>query len=166
MAGLPNRSWSHLRRPAKTPAAFPPTVERVQRAASSCGRPGRPCPEETNLPPRGLRGTVRFHQRVRRRTPHLQDTRVDSGDGRRRVACTVGSLKRPGRDIALEVGICVYFYTEKHVGGRGKKGGLSEYAERIGKSRPNVSIYRNAAEVFETVKPYIDVHLSVLLEKA
>jgi N6-adenosine-specific RNA methylase IME4 len=37
-------------------------------------------------------------------------------------------------------------------GGRGKKGGLSEYAEKIGKTKQHVSETREAAEVYLTVK--------------
>lgn len=37
--------------------------------------------------------------------------------------------------------------------GRGKEGGLSEYARQIGKSQPYISRVRQAAEVFKIVKP-------------
>jgi len=37
-------------------------------------------------------------------------------------------------------------------GGRGKKGGLAAYAERIGRDRPNVIKLRCAAEVFASLK--------------
>jgi hypothetical protein len=38
-------------------------------------------------------------------------------------------------------------------GGRGKTGGISEYARRVGKSQPYISQVRSAAEVLRVVKP-------------
>ena len=42
-------------------------------------------------------------------------------------------------------------YVAKSKGGRGKKGGLSEYAERLGKSDSRIGEYRQAAKVVETI---------------
>lgn len=53
---------------------------------------------------------------------------------------------------ALEIGIHAFKAVPPEKGGRGKKGGLSEYADRIGKKQPNVSRYRNAGEVFEAIR--------------
>lgn len=53
----------------------------------------------------------------------------------------------------LEIGIHALHYVPTETGGRGKKGGLSAYAARVGKQRQNISDYRSAAEVFEAVKP-------------
>ena len=62
----------------------------------------------------------------------------------------------------LEIGIHALKAVPKSEGGRGKKGGLSEYAAKIGKHRPNVVAYRNAAEVATNVS--IDRH--VFLDRA
>jgi hypothetical protein len=52
---------------------------------------------------------------------------------------------------ALEVGIHARGAAEKELGGKGKKGGLSEYARAIGRSTAYVSQVRAAAEVFASV---------------
>jgi hypothetical protein len=49
-------------------------------------------------------------------------------------------------------------------GGRGKKGGLSEYARRIGKDKGNLSRYRDAARVVCMLNRCIDT--TVLIDKA
>lgn len=50
-------------------------------------------------------------------------------------------------------------------GGRGNEGGLSQYAQQIGKPRQNLGVYKNGAEVYEATKNLnIDVHL--FLDKA
>ena len=38
-------------------------------------------------------------------------------------------------------------YVDKGQGGRGQKGGMSAYAEQVGKNRGNIQTYKNAAEV-------------------
>lgn len=48
-------------------------------------------------------------------------------------------------------------------GGRGKKGGLSEYAERVGKSKQYVSQLKDAAEVLAANR---QVDLTVFLDRA
>lgn len=51
----------------------------------------------------------------------------------------------------LEIGIHAFEAVPLSKGGRGKKGGLSEYAEKIGKDKGDVSRYRDAGEVCKTV---------------
>jgi hypothetical protein len=51
----------------------------------------------------------------------------------------------------LEIGIHAFEAVPTSKGGRGKKGGLSEYAEKIGKGQNNVTAYRNAGEVILNV---------------
>src|SRR5262245_33407309 len=58
----------------------------------------------------------------------------------------------------LEIGIHAFKAVPPETGGRGKKGGLSAYADRIGRPHQNVSRYRNAGAVFETVK---NLHINV-----
>ena len=48
----------------------------------------------------------------------------------------------------LEIGIHALTAVPKGKGGRGKKGGLSQYAEKVGKKQQDVSTYRKAGEVF------------------
>jgi ParB-like chromosome segregation protein Spo0J len=47
----------------------------------------------------------------------------------------------------LEIGMHALHYVEKATGGRGQKGGLSAYAEAIGKDKGRISRLRDAAEV-------------------
>ncbi|MEA3427890.1 MAG: DNA methyltransferase [Thermodesulfobacteriota bacterium] len=47
----------------------------------------------------------------------------------------------------LEIGMHALNYVEASNGGRGQKGGLSEYARKIGKNRGNLVSYSNAAAV-------------------
>lgn len=63
----------------------------------------------------------------------------------------------------LEIGMHALKAVPVAKGGRGKKGGLSEYAERIGKGLSTVSEYRSAAEVL-VANPSVD--RSVFLDKA
>jgi len=51
----------------------------------------------------------------------------------------------------LEIGIHAFEAVPLSKGGRGKKGGLSEYAAKIGKKQPDVSNYRNAGEVLKHI---------------
>lgn len=69
---------------------------------------------------------------------------------------------------ALEEGIHAFTAVEKAGPGRGKKGGLSEYAEKVGKSQPYVFRLRAAAEVFMEAKKSIPqgIDLSVFLDKS
>jgi len=55
-------------------------------------------------------------------------------------------------------------YVEKATGGRGQKGGLSAYAEAVGKSRPRIMESKDAAEVFEKVSD--NGQVSAYLDKA
>jgi hypothetical protein len=57
----------------------------------------------------------------------------------------------------LEIGIHALHCVALAAGGRGKKAGLSEYAERLGKAVQSISLYRQAAEVAENVKPSIQI---------
>ena len=52
----------------------------------------------------------------------------------------------------LEIGLHALKAVPLEKGGRGKKGGLSEYATKIGKKQPHVSDYRQAAEVFTAIR--------------
>lgn len=49
----------------------------------------------------------------------------------------------------LEYGMHVLKYVELSEGGRGKKGGLSEYARQVGKDKSRVSRYQQAAVVYK-----------------
>lgn len=63
----------------------------------------------------------------------------------------LGTNNSQGELSPLELGI----HSLKVVtsdGGRGRKGGLSEYARRMGKTRQNINTYRDGAEVFLTAK--------------
>lgn len=55
-------------------------------------------------------------------------------------------------------------YVAKAKGGRGQKGGLSEYAEATGHKEQNLRIYRDGAEVAQNLN--IDIEVSELLKKA
>lgn len=52
----------------------------------------------------------------------------------------------------LERGIHALGYVERSQGGRGKKGGLSEYARQTGDNRGDLSTLKNAAEVYQATK--------------
>lgn len=54
----------------------------------------------------------------------------------------------------------------KAAGGRGKKGGLREYAAQVGKDAGDLSKYRNAARVVETLGMFQGFSVSTLLDKA
>jgi N6-adenosine-specific RNA methylase IME4/ParB-like chromosome segregation protein Spo0J len=62
----------------------------------------------------------------------------------------------------LEIGMHALHYVEKSTGGRGKKGGLSEYAEKIGRTKQAVSLNKDAAEVASK----LSIQLDGLLDKA
>lgn len=47
----------------------------------------------------------------------------------------------------LEIGLHALHCVALSKGGRGKAGGLSEYAAKVGKAKQNIASYRNAAEV-------------------
>jgi N6-adenosine-specific RNA methylase IME4/ParB-like chromosome segregation protein Spo0J len=64
----------------------------------------------------------------------------------------------------LEIGMHALHYVEKATGGRGQKGGLSAYAEAVGRKRQNVESYRDAAEVAGNL--HNDMQVSDLLTKA
>lgn len=64
---------------------------------------------------------------------------------------------RQGELSPLEVGIHVLKAVPPEGGGRGKTGGLSEYARRVGKTQGYVSQLRAAAEVAEAAKPITQV---------
>jgi len=51
----------------------------------------------------------------------------------------------------LEIGMHALHYVAKAKGGRGQKGGLSEYAEKLGRDGGLLTHYRNAAEVAQTI---------------
>jgi hypothetical protein len=57
-----------------------------------------------------------------------------------------------GELAALEIGLHALECVGKAKAGRGKKGGLSDYARKIGKDPGNVSRYRDGAEVFRAVR--------------
>jgi hypothetical protein len=55
-------------------------------------------------------------------------------------------------------------YVETSNGGRGNKGGLSEYARQVGKSEKPIRVYKQAAEVVGNLGTGAEV--SLLLDKA
>lgn len=57
----------------------------------------------------------------------------------------------------LEIGMHALHCVALSSGGRGQKGGLSEYAVRVGKQRQNIQSYRDGAEVASNV--HIDMQL-------
>lgn len=63
----------------------------------------------------------------------------------------------------LEIGIHALRAVPLEKGGRGKKGGLSEYAERVGKGKSAITEYRQAAVVFRNCSHIPTV---LLLDKA
>ena len=72
------------------------------------------------------------------------------------------TLMRP-----VYTGIGANRYVELSEGGRGKKGGLSEFARRCGKDKGNLARYRDAAEVYEFARNRCNVTtVSDLLDKA
>jgi hypothetical protein len=76
----------------------------------------------------------------------------------------VATANAQGELSPLEIGMHALHYVEKATGGRGQKGGLSAYAEAVGKQRPDIMTYRDGAEVAEKVKNNLQV--SDLLKKA
>ena len=52
----------------------------------------------------------------------------------------------------LEIGMHALEYVSKSKGGRGKKGGIREYAKTIGKDRSHITRYRQAAIVVTALK--------------
>ena len=62
----------------------------------------------------------------------------------------------------LEIGIHALNYIPNASGGRGQKGGLSEYARLVGKKHNTISEYKNAASVVSNVS----LERQVLLDKA
>lgn len=52
----------------------------------------------------------------------------------------------------IEIGWHALHFVEPEVGGRGKKGGIKAYAEAIGKTRENVTLYRQAATVLKATE--------------
>jgi ParB-like chromosome segregation protein Spo0J len=71
---------------------------------------------------------------------------------------------RQGELSPLEIGMHVLKAVPLETGGRGKEGGLSEYAKAIGKSNGYLTQVRQAAEVLEACKPFSQ--LNGLLDKA
>ncbi len=63
----------------------------------------------------------------------------------------------------LEYGMHVLKYVELSEGGRGKKGGLSEYARQVGKGKSRLSEYQSAAKVLKAIKCS---DIGTLLDKA
>ena len=62
----------------------------------------------------------------------------------------------------LEIGLHARRAVPLEKGGRGKKGGMAEYARRIGKQQGDVSKYRQAAEVFTALQIPIDQSIGFL----
>ncbi|MBI2806872.1 MAG: hypothetical protein HYX68_17980 [Planctomycetes bacterium] len=60
----------------------------------------------------------------------------------------LATANNQGELSPLEIGIHALHAVPKAEGGRGKKGGLSEYAEKVGRDKGTISRYRDAAEVF------------------
>ena len=63
----------------------------------------------------------------------------------------------------LEVGMHALHYVDKEKGGRGNKGGLAAYAEKLGRNKGHLSSYRNAAAV---ARKCFNVETVSLLDKA
>jgi len=63
----------------------------------------------------------------------------------------------------LEVGMHALHYVGKEKGGRGNKGGLAAYAQKLGRDKGSLSSYRNAAAVAEKC---LHVQTLSLLDKA
>jgi site-specific DNA-methyltransferase (adenine-specific) len=66
----------------------------------------------------------------------------------------------------LEIGIHALKYVEMSEGGRGKKGGLSEYAREIGKAQSTMSELKNAAQVYKVIAQAIGLPVTSLLDKS
>jgi ParB-like chromosome segregation protein Spo0J len=65
----------------------------------------------------------------------------------------------------LEIGIHALEYVEVMEVGKNNKNGLSEYARRVGKTQPNISLYRQSAIVLKAIEgPYTSK--AMLLDKA
>ena len=62
----------------------------------------------------------------------------------------------------LEIGMHALNYVETSNGGRGQKGGLSEYARQVGRSKQILQLYRDAATVVSKLSTQVDG----LLDKA
>ncbi len=58
-----------------------------------------------------------------------------------------------GELTPLEIGLHALRAVPKGQGGKGQKGGIAEYAKKIGKQQSNVTNYRQAAEVYVECKP-------------
>ena len=71
-------------------------------------------------------------------------------DGEAFMQLVLGNAQ--GELSPLEIGIHALKAVPLAKGGRGQTGGLSEYAERIGRGKQTVSEWRAAAEVLETVR--------------
>ena len=69
-----------------------------------------------------------------------------------------------GELTPLEIGLHALQAVPPEKGGRGKKGGLSEYAERLGRSRQYICELRDAASVYSTCK--LSARADSLVEKA
>jgi len=65
----------------------------------------------------------------------------------------------------LEIGLHALKAVPLSEGGRGKKGGLSEYATRLGKDKGNLARYRDGAEVYVAVANRCN-DTTVFLDKA
>jgi hypothetical protein len=62
-----------------------------------------------------------------------------------------------GELSALEIGLHALDRVGKASAGRGKKGGLSDYARKIGKSQPYLSQLVSAAEVAKSISQLMDL---------
>jgi hypothetical protein len=63
----------------------------------------------------------------------------------------LATANNQGELSPLEIGIHALKASPKSEGGRGKKGGLTEYADRIGKTQQYVNLLRQAAEVIQDI---------------
>src|SRR5262249_46083453 len=66
----------------------------------------------------------------------------------RQVLMELVTSNNQGELSPLEYGIHALKKVRKADGGRGKKGGLSEYADQVGRKKQSISDYAKAAEVF------------------
>lgn len=82
--------------------------------------------------------------------------------GEEEAYMVLATANAQGELSPLEIGMHALHYVGKSKGGRGQKGGLSEYAERIGQSKQRIAVCKDAAEVAEKLSIQVDG----LLDKA
>jgi hypothetical protein len=107
----------------------------------------------------GKRDSAHLTQRIARDRPDILEEMSDEEAFMLLVLSNAQSELSP-----LEIGVHALEAVGLGEHGRGKEGGLSEYARQIGKSQPYVTQVRQAAEVLKSAKTITQV--MVLLDKA